>query len=270
MPMPLPTFYVPHGAGPCFFMDWDPPHEWDHMGRWLQSLERHAGRRPRALVVISAHWESAQFTINGAANPGLLYDYYGFPPHTYDIQWQARGDAFLAERIQRLLQDNGIKTGIDTHRGLDHGVFVPMKLAFPGADVPVVQVSLRADLDPAGHLAMGRALAPLRWEDVLIVGSGMSYHNMQRFKSPHTEADPDSLRFDRWLVETVSLDEPERSARLARWSEAPAARAAHPREEHLLPLQVAVGAAGQDPGHRVLQDEVLGSIQSAFRFGEPA
>jgi aromatic ring-opening dioxygenase catalytic subunit (LigB family) len=188
----LPTLFVPHGAGPCFFMDWDPPGTWNRLGDWLRGLEPVAGRRPQALLVISAHWEAPVFTVTAAARPGLIYDYSGFPPHTYQIAWPAPGAPELALRVRECLRAAGITSAADPARGLDHGVFIPMKLAFPGADIPVVQLSLQAGLDPATHLAMGRALAPLRREDVLIVGSGMSFHNMRRFRFAGGPVDADS------------------------------------------------------------------------------
>lgn len=266
----LPTLFVPHGAGPCFFMDWDPPHTWTRLGDWLRGLVPVAGRRPQALLVISAHWEAPVFTATAAARPGLIYDYSGFPPHTYQITWPAPGAPELALRVQECLTAAGIASAADPARGLDHGVFIPMKLAFPGAEIPVVQLSLQAGLDPTAHLAMGRALAPLRQEGVLIVGSGMSFHNMRRFRFAGGPVDADSQHFDAWLAETVALPADARAARLRDWASAPGARASHPREEHLLPLHVVAGAAAESAGERIFADEVMASAQSAFRFGAPA
>ncbi|WP_020680230.1 DODA-type extradiol aromatic ring-opening family dioxygenase [Marinobacterium rhizophilum] len=263
----LPSVYLPHGAGPCFFMDWPPAGTWDHMESWLRNLIHQVGRRPRALLVISAHWETPEFSVNAQAAPGLLYDYYGFPAHTYQLEWPAPGNPQLANRIQDLLGAAGIPCVQDHKRGLDHGVFIPLKLAVPEADIPVVQLSLRAGLDPAEHLALGKALAPLRDEDVLIVGSGMSFHNMQRLRQGGSQPDPDSVLFDGWLAETVALPQDEREKRLAHWDRAPGGRASHPVEEHLLPLHVVAGAGGADPGLKVFEDKVMGSLQSAFMFG---
>ncbi|MDR0480685.1 MAG: dioxygenase [Gallionellaceae bacterium] len=265
---PLPTFYIPHGGGPCFFMEWTmgPPDTWEKMANWLRGLAADVGVRPQAILVISAHWESPQITVQKQAQPPLLYDYYGFTPHTYQLKYDAPGNPALAQRIAGLLQDAGMATRIDSERGLDHGVFVPFKLIYPDADIPVVQVSLQAGLDPAAHLAMGRALAPLRQEGVLIVGSGMSYHNMRGFFSGNGVAD--SRQFDAWLTETVELpDTAARDLRLKQWEQAPAARAAHPREEHLLPLMVVAGAAEADTGRRVFTDQVMNAQVSAYRFG---
>lgn len=264
----LPTVFLPHGAGPCFFMDWSPPDTWNRMADWLRGLVGQVGVSPKAIVVVSAHWEASDFTVNTQAAPGLLFDYSGFPEHTYRLTWPAPGSPALARRIRSLLAASGFESAADDRRGLDHGVFIPMKLAFPHADIPVVQLSLRRGLDPAEHLAMGRALAPLREEGVLIIGSGMSYHNMQRFRRDNAQVDADSERFDAWLAETIASPGNEREQRLAHWTEAPGARESHPREEHLLPLHVVAGAAAGDSGLKVFEDRVLGSVQSAYVFGD--
>ena len=266
-PSTLPTLFVPHGAGPCFFMDWEPADTWSRMASWLRSVPELIGAQPRALLVISAHWEAPHFSVNAQAAPPLLYDYSGFPPHTYDLEYPAPGSPEIAAEVRALLADAGISSEAEHARGLDHGVFIPMKVAFPLADVPIVQLSLKRGLDPVEHLALGRALAPLRRSGVLIIGSGMSYHNMRRFSINDTDLDPDSVRFDAWLAETVGLPPDIREQRLTAWAAAPGGRASHPREEHLLPLHVVAGAAGDDAGQRAFQDRVIGSTQSAFMFG---
>ena len=172
--------------------------------------------------------------------------------------------------MRELLAAAGLAVASEHARGLDHGVFIPLMLIYPQADVPIVQLSLRQGLEPAEHLAAGRALVPLRRQGVLIVGSGMSYHNMCRFRFDDASLDPDSERFDAWLAETVALPAPERERRLRDWAAAPGGRVAHPREEHLLPLHVVAGAAGDDAGRQVFRDRVLGSVQSAFMFGASA
>ena len=261
-----PTVFLPHGAGPCFFMDWPPAGTWDPMANWLRGLINEVGVSPKAIVVVSAHWEAPVFTVNAQSDPELLYDYAGFPEHTYRLTWPAPGSPELAARIRELLSAVGIAHAEDNQRGLDHGVFIPMKLVFPQADVPVVQLSLRRGLDPAEHLALGRALAPLRDQGVLIIGSGMSFHNMQRFRRDNVGVDADSQRFDAWLSETIALPRAPREQRLSDWAQAPGARASHPREEHLMPLHVIAGAALDDVGRKVFEDRVLGSAQSAFVF----
>ena len=262
-----PTLYVPHGGGPCFFMDWTlgPADTWIRMAAWLRGLPASLPAPPMAILVISAHWEERIPMVLASQAPPLLFDYYGFPAHTYALTWPAPGSPDLAARVQGLLTAAGIPSGRDLHRGFDHGVFVPLKVAFPAAQVPTVQLSLRADLDAAAHLAIGRALAPVRDEGVLIVGAGMSYHNTRAFMTPRSRMD--SAAFDAWLVAAVEGEPAAREERLARWESAPAARAAHPREEHLLPLMVAAGAAGADPGRRVFRDDVLGAVVSAIQFG---
>jgi aromatic ring-opening dioxygenase catalytic subunit (LigB family) len=265
--MRLPSLYIPHGGGPCFYMDWTmgPRDTWDRMAVWLRGLEGTLPERPRALLVVSAHWEMPVATVTTSAAPPLLYDYYGFPPHTYDLKWPVPGSPELAGRVRKLLSGAGFESGEDGARGLDHGVFVPLKLSFPEAQVPTVQLSLRQGLDPAQHLAMGRALAPLREEGVLIVGSGMSYHNMRGFNGAASRGD--SRRFDQWLTGVVAEEPSKRDAALAAWTKAPSARECHPREEHLLPLMVAAGAAGDDRGRATFSDEVMGVAVSAVSFG---
>ena len=264
-----PTLYIPHGGGPCFFMDVQPglPADlWARMAAYLRGLDASLGVRPKAVLVISAHWEEAVPTVNVAARPPLLYDYYGFPEHTYRLTYAAPGSPALAARVRELLAKAGIASAEETDRGLDHGVFVPFKLIYPDADVPVVQLSLIAGLDPEAHLAFGRALAPLRDEGVLIVGSGMSYHNLRKLFAPDGSLEAES--FDRWLAETVAeTDAGKRNVRLASWHKAPGALASHPRSEHLLPLMVAAGAAEGDEGRRTYQDQLLGKAVSAFQFG---
>jgi aromatic ring-opening dioxygenase catalytic subunit (LigB family) len=266
----LPTLFIPHGGGPCFFMDPPPgdPHVWDKMAAYLRGIAASLDTRPKAILVISAHWETARPTVGSGAQPPLLFDYYGFPEHTYRLEYPAPGSPELAARVRALLANAGIVSDEDPDRGFDHGVFVPFLLAFPEANIPVVPLSLRADLDPAAHLAIGCALAPLRDEGVLIVGSGMSYHNLREFWSTRPEDLQAAEHFDAWLAEAVEHPESDaRNAQLAAWSQAPGARAAHPRSEHLLPLMVAAGAGGADRGRRTYRDRVFGKAVSGFQFG---
>ncbi|MBI3203034.1 MAG: dioxygenase [Myxococcales bacterium] len=265
----LPTIYLPHGGGPCFFMEWTlgPRDTWDRMAAFLRTLpERYPGAR--AVLVISAHWEESVVTVQTGARPPLLFDYHGFPAHTYQLTWEAPGEPALAARVRELLGRADIPSREDAQRGFDHGVFVPLKVAFPEALLPTVQLSLDASLDARKHLELGRALAPLRDEGVLIVGSGMSFHNMRVLMRPSARLD--SQVFDAWLRQTCEAAPPLREDRLAAWSAAPAARAAHPREEHLLPLMVTSGAAQAEAGRLIFSDEVLGASVSAFEFGATA
>lgn len=210
----LPVYYIPHGGGPCFFMEWSPHDTWTGMGNHLRQLTDDVGARPKAIVVISGHWEESAFTVNNAATPALLYDYYGFPEHTYQLTYPVNGDPVLAQQVMGLLNEAGLPTDQNTERGLDHGVFIPFKLIYPDADIPVVQLSLLHGLDPAMHIRAGQALAPLRNQGVLIVGSGMSYHNLRGFGPAYAEP---SQQFDNWLTQTVTSDETVRNQRLADW-----------------------------------------------------
>jgi aromatic ring-opening dioxygenase catalytic subunit (LigB family) len=266
--MTLPTVFLPHGAGPCFFMDWSrgPADTWDRTAAYLKGLVARLPERPKAILMVSGHWEAESFTVGTGKWPELVFDYYGFPPQTYELTFGAPGSPGLARRVRGLLEGAGLATAEDASRGWDHGVFVPLKLVTPDADIPVVQLSLRADLDPAAHLAAGRALSVLRDEGVLIVGSGMSWHNMRGFSPAFTER---SAAFDRWLEQAVG-DPAARDAALAHWEAAPHAREAHPREEHLLPLMVAAGAARGDPGRVAFRDTVMDVVVSAVEFGEAA
>src|SRR5689334_24701155 len=233
----LPTLFIPHGVGPCVFMDPPPgdPHAWDSMAAYLRGIAASLHVRPKAILVISAHWETARPTVGSGTRPPMLFDYYGFPEHTYKLEYPAPGSPELASRVRALLAGAGIASDEDSARGYDHGVFVPFLLMFPDADVPVVQLSLRADLDPAAHVAIGHALAPLRDEGMLIVGSGMSYHNLRRFWSTDAVDVQAASAFDTWLADTVqAADASAREASLVEWADAPGARTAHPRSEHLL------------------------------------
>ncbi|MDD4702114.1 MAG: class III extradiol ring-cleavage dioxygenase [Desulfovibrio sp.] len=263
----IPAYYIPHGGGPCFFMDWNPPNTWHDLGAWLGSHAAALPEKPRAVLYFSAHWEEPQFTLLTTPKPALYYDYYDFPPHTYDLHWPAPA-ADLRERVRELTGKAGLNLAEDSTRDYDHGVFVPGLLAFPQADVPVAQISLKRGLDPREHLALGRALAPLRHEGVLFVGSGMSFHNMRVFRFGSNELIPGSEEFDTWLTETVCHTSPaEREERLAHWEQAPGARFAHPREEHLIPLMVIAGSAQGASGSMAWHGRAMGAPLSAYELG---
>jgi aromatic ring-opening dioxygenase catalytic subunit (LigB family) len=267
----LPTLYIPHGGGPCFFMDpmpGFPPTTWDAMAAYLRGIPDEIGSRPKAVLVISGHWECAEPTVLASEKYSLLYDYYGFPEHTYRLTYPATGLPALGVRVQELLKQAGFNSQQEHQRGLDHGVFIPFKLIYPDADVPIVQLSLRHDLDPAAHLAIGHALSALRDEGVLIVGSGLSYHNLREFFSPHnTASNQASVEFDTWLGNTISAVPAERERLLINWESAPGARSSHPRSEHLLPLMVVAGAAGNDLGKIAYNELLMGKAVSAYQFG---
>ena len=261
----LPTFFIPHGGGPCFFIDPPPddPHMWDGLAAYLRGIDASLGVRPKTVLVISGHWENLVPTLNIAAKPGLLFDYYGFPEHAYRLRYPAAGAPELAERVRKLLDKAGYQSEVESRRGWDHGVFIPFLLIYPNADVPILQLSLQASLDPKLHMALGRALAPLRDEGVLIVGSGMSYHNLADMFSGRGAAA--AAAFDAWLGEAVQ-DPANREQLLAQWREAPGGAASHPREEHLIPLMVAAGAAHGARGVRDFGESIGGKAISGFRF----
>ena len=265
--MRMPVVFLPHGGGPWPFVEMGLDRgECKTLADYLRSLRTLPKATPRAVLVISAHWEEAQPTVMSAAAPPLLFDYYGFPPAAYELTWPAPGNPQLAERVQALLGSAGFQTGHDARRGFDHGTFVPLKLIYPEAEIPTIQLSLVAGLDPTVHLAIGRALAPLRDEGVFIMGSGMSFHHMRAFGSPR--AGQMSAPFDAWLRQTLTLDATTRNQRLVQWGAAEGARQAHPREEHLLPLMVVAGAASEERGTVGYRGTMMGAHLLAFHCGE--
>lgn len=268
MAVRFPSLFIPHGGGPWPFMEprSGSPHMWDGLGAFLRGLDETLPGRPDAVLVVSGHWETERPTVDAAVAPHLLFDYFGFPEHTYRLEYPVRGAPELASRARRLLGSAGVACDEIDDRGLDHGVFIPFMLIYPEADTPIVQLSLQRNATPERHMAIGRALAPLRDEGVLIVGSGMSYHNLREFFSDRPEANDAAAAFDAWLASAVR-DTERRDARLAAWRSAPGAEAAHPTAEHLEPLFVAAGAAGGDAGARIYADTINGKAVSAYRFG---
>jgi aromatic ring-opening dioxygenase catalytic subunit (LigB family) len=261
----MPVAFIPHGGGPWPFVDVGfPKDEVDGLAEYLRSVGHLPPEPPQALLVVSGHWEEARPTVMTSSRPSILYDYYGFPPESYKITWPAPGAPWLAVRVRELLSAHGIASGEDSNRGYDHGTFIPLKLTYPDAEIPAIQLSLVDGLDPAEHLALGRALAPLRDEGVFIIGSGMTFHNLRAFGDPR--AVPVAEAFDAWLRHTMSLDADARNRRLVDWEHAPGARAAHPREEHLMPLMVATGAAGSDHAQAAYNGTFAGLRLSAFHF----
>ncbi len=257
------ALFVSHGGGPLPLLG-DAAHR-----QLVDSLKviSVAFPRPAAIILVSAHWEADRPTVTGADNPALIYDYYNFPPASYEIRYPAPGQPALAAKIHSLLVRQGIDAAISDHRGFDHGLFVPLKIMYPEADIPCVQLSLVKGLDPGIHLQMGRALASLPTENVLVIGSGFSFHNLPAFFRPGSAAEKAmNADFEQWLIDTCSSDrisESERHRRLVNWAEAPAARFCHPREEHLLPLHVCYGVA-DSPARQVFRFEVMGKQASAF------
>lgn len=262
----LPTYFISHGGGPWPWMD-EMRVPMAALSASLQGITREIGVLPRAVLSVSAHWEASRFTVMRTARPKMVYDYGGFPPHTYSVQYPAPGAPDVAQRISTLLQAAGIAVAQDSERGFDHGTFSPLAVMYPEAQVPVLQLSLKAGYDPAEHLAVGRALRALRDEGVLILGSGLSFHNL-RLRGPAALAP--SKAFDGWLHSVLEgQSPPTRSASLLAWDQAPAARIAHPSEDHLLPLMVALGAAEDEVATTVYHETnpMLGWTMSSWRFG---
>jgi 4,5-DOPA dioxygenase extradiol len=254
--------YFSHGGGPLPILG-DPGHQ--AMVDFMHQLPSRL-RKPEAILVISAHWEESAATLLGAPTPPMFYDYYGFPAEAYEITYPAPGSPELATRIAGLLNDNHIPARIDPRRGFDHGLFIPLKLMYPQADIPSLQLSLVRGLNPAAHIALGRALRALLHENILVIGSGFSFHNMSAFAWQSQNApDPANDAFQNWLIETCAgpLPQPEREQRLIEWERAPSARYCHPREEHLLPLHVCQGLA-DTPASVIFDDYIVGKRALAF------
>jgi len=254
--------YFSHGGGPLPMLG-DASHQAmvDFMRRLPSRLEK-----PDAILVISAHWEEVVPTLLGARTPPLFYDYYGFPEKAYEITYPAPGSPELANKIAGELQKSRLPARIDPQRGFDHGLFIPLKLIYPQADIPSLQLSLLRGLDPAAHMALGRALRGLLHEKLLVVGSGFSFHNMRAFSWQGINApDPANDAFQDWLIEVCAgpIPQAEREQRLVEWEKAPSARYCHPREEHLLPLHVCLGLANR-PAEVIFDDRILGKRGLAF------
>lgn len=256
--------YFSHGGGPLPLLG-DASHQAmiEFMTRLPEQLPK-----PEAILLISAHWEEPVVTIMGSAHPPMFYDYYGFPEAAYQVNYPAKGHPELAGRIAALLKNAAIPSRIDEQRGYDHGLFIPLSLMFPQADIPAIQISLHQDLSPARHITLGAALRSLQNENLLVIGSGFSFHNMSAFFH-HDPAviTPRNDAFQDWLIKTITSDigQPEREARLIAWESAPHARYCHPREEHLLPLHVCAGLAGR-AGKVIFDDKILGVRCAAFTW----
>lgn len=256
----MPVLYIPHGGGPLPLLG-DAAHA--ELVPFLQAIPERLPR-PSSILVVSAHWEQRYPTLTSAAAPSLLYDYGGFPPESYEIRYPAPGSPGLAEQARQLLNANGFTAHLDGERGFDHGMFVPLKLMYPDADIPCVQLSLLEGLDPEQHIRMGEALAPLLDENVLVLGSGSSFHNMRAMigsKPGANSAYAQSAEFNDWLLDACTnprLDSAERKQRLIDWEAAPQARYCHPREEHLLPLHACFGCASGNAAEAVFDGKLFG------------
>ncbi len=258
-----PCIFIPHGAGPLPLLG-----DIDHASlvEFLKILPS-TFPKPSAIIVISAHWEEDVVTITGNETPSIIYDYYGFAAEAYQIKYPAAGSANLANKVQHLLSQSGIKSKINTERGFDHGVYVPLKLMYPEADIPCIQLSLCRSLDPKLHINIGKAIKALRAENVLILGSGFSFHNMRAFFDGQKQ-DPRNSEFENWLIDTCTSDHTqylEKEKNLIEWANAPSASYCHPREEHLLPLHVCFGARMAN-AKLIFDDVVIGKRTSAFQW----
>ena len=254
-----PVLYLPHGGGPLPLLG-DPNH--GALVDFFKTIPSELGE-PSAILVVSAHWEEEIPTITSGIKPALIYDYNGFPAEAYEIQYPAPGAPWLASYLKSELEKCGIQARMDDQRGFDHGMFVPLKLMYPKAKIPCIQLSLCDGLDPAYHMSIGRSISALRDQNILVVGSGLSFHNMKEFLSTQPETGSRSLDFDDWLIATCTSPNVlpvEKENRLVHWEQAPGARFCHPRGDHLLPLHVCYGISAVDtPNARlVFNDIVLG------------
>jgi aromatic ring-opening dioxygenase catalytic subunit (LigB family) len=261
----FPTIFVSHGGGPWPFVD-GMREMFANTAKEFAALPARLPQKPKAVLVITGHWEAAEFSVATAEHPPMDYDYSGFPAHTYHLQYPAPGSPALAARVTELLAAGGIACKPDPARGFDHGTFVPLGLMYPAADVPIVLLSMKSGYDAAEHIRVGQMLQPLREEGVLILGSGLTYHNMRGFGNPAST--PVAAVFESYVNEAVTqTDESLRNQMLVDWAHAPSARQAHPREDHLIPLMVVAGAAGADQGERIFVDHVMAVAMGNYQFG---
>jgi 4,5-DOPA dioxygenase extradiol len=232
----MPVIFLAHGH-PMWSLQ---PERIAELGAWGQALPR-----PRAILMVSAHWESAPTTLGATEKVPLVYDFYGFPEELYRIQYPAPGAPALAARVEGLLAAAGLPSQRDPRRGLDHGAYVPLTMMYPAADVPVLQLSLPT-MDPRPLFALGRALAPLRDEGALIIGSGFLTHNLRMFDRRPDAAPPAwAQEFDVWAADVLARRDVD--ALLAYREKAPGVRLALPTHEHFVPVVVALGASADSP-----------------------
>jgi len=262
----MTALYLTHGGGPLPLLG-DAAHQ--ELITFLQTIPDQI-EKPKSILVISAHWEEPFPTITSSEQPPLIYDYGGFPPESYEIKYPVPGSKKLAEQVQGLLNETGFHAELDDARGFDHGMFVPLKLMYPEADIPCVQLSLIKGLDPQAHIKMGAALTSLHEQGVLVVGSGSSFHNMRTIMASGQSVQSGKQKniiFNDWLLETCTssaLSDDDRYKRLLNWQQAPHALYCHPREEHLLPLHVCMGSALGNISEAVFNGKVFGLAMSGF------
>lgn len=261
----MPTYFISHGGGPW---PWLPNMRsaFSQLERSLTEMVADLGGKPKAVLMISGHWEEDTVAVMAAPNPPMIYDYHGFPPETYEVVYPAPGAPGLAQKAMGLLTEAGISAHLNHSQGFDHGTFAPLEIMYPAADVPVFQISLLKSYDPKAHFAMGRALTSLRDQGVMIIGSGLSYHNLGLLGP---QAKEPSTAFDIWLRDALALAPQDRTEAITHWANAPFARTCHPQEDHFVPLFVALGAAETEAATMIYhEDEFMGGVAtSSFRFG---
>ena len=254
-----PVLYLPHGGGPLPILG-DKAHE--KMVSFLKEITSRLGT-PSTILVISAHWEEEIATITSGSHPGIISDYYGFPAEAYRIQYAALGHPQLTKEAFELITASGIPASLDEQRGFDDGLFVPLKLMYPEAQIPCLQLYLLKNFDPRKHIALGKAITPLRKKNILIISSGMSFHNLKVFFSREIDRSQENNEFNSWLIEACTsqaLSPEKRKQQLIEWEKAPSARFCHPIEDHLVPLHVCYGVAcaGTPIAEVVFNQEIMG------------
>lgn len=262
----MPTYFISHGGGPWPWVA-SMRENFKALEESFLRLPAEIPERPKAVLMISGHWEEEDaYAVMHAAKPPMVYDYFNFPAHTYEVTYPAPGAPALAERVAQMIDGAGLPARLDDTRGFDHGTFVPMAILYPDADIPLIQVSMRKHYSPEEHLELGRALAPLRDQGVLIIGSGLSYHNLSAFGPAAREP---SEAFDAWLSKALDMPPSDRTQEVLAWEMAPFARQCHAREDHLVPLFTALGAAEGEPAMRTYHEDMImgGVTASSWRFG---
>ncbi|KAK9768250.1 hypothetical protein K7432_001272 [Basidiobolus ranarum] len=261
----LPVVYISHGGPNLVFEDTKPSRDLEKLGTKLSKLQ------PKAVVIFSAHWETYNhISVQNSPINSLVYDFYGFPKHYYQVTYDSKGDSKISQRVEELLKKGGIEVTEEKKRGLDHGVWVPFTKMFPNPTFPIIQVSLKAKGSMEEHVKVGQALASLRDEGVLLIGSGSAVHNLRDLgryigsNSPHFV-----VQFDKDLEDMCcNLQGAKREKALCSLNIHPILRDAHPSIEHLIPIHVVAGAAGEDKGVRVIDAMPYSTITwSAFAFG---
>lgn len=249
----LPALFLSHGSPMLVFEDIPARHFIAGLAGMIEP--------PKAILCVSAHWETERPTVSAATAPETIHDFYGFPDELYRLRYPAPGAPALARRVVELLDEASIGGAIDPSRGLDHGAWNPLLLIYPNADVPVAQLSIQAHLDPAHHAKIGRALQPLRGEGVLVLASGGAVHNLRQFHIDRETPAPWAVSFEEWLTGRIAAGDED--ALLAYRQQRPEGRLAHPRDEHLLPLFVALGAGGGVAGRPLHRSFAHGSLSMA-------